>query len=876
SCLETDFPSNTLFILDEPVNPELVVDNIAVSNFQRVGPGATLDLAVSFQNYGQTDAPNVDWRVYLSKDGLLSQDDLLAYDSAVGGTTLTIPRSALGGVQGATQSISIPSLSDGRYRVLVEVDSAGAVAESVETNNVAASAESYLVGVDLQADAVSGAPGNTGPGNTVTLDLAFSNPGTDAAGSNIPFQVVLSPDKSFSSSDVVVYEGTFALSAGQVVAALPVSFTLPLNAPGGDYYFGLVLDPVTAAASTGQVAEADETNNAVFSGSVSTITQADLVLDKADLVDPNTGAPARAVYMGDTRTLSVDARNIGGADATGFNIGMVMSRDANLSLLSDWRVFDSPSTAVGGYSLSQCVDISAPASCTAGSFNLPVVLPSTDRLGQPLSTGDYYFFVQVDSFDEVTEMKEDNNTKMIIGPVRLYVPSPDVATARVQAPAASASGETIPVYRVFKNVGVQDSPAVKYRYFASVNERVTEQDVPLELVVNGAAVAEGTVTLARGGQDAATEFVRLPSNLAPGTYYVGAVLDTDNTVAELDEANNAGASTATMTVAAPSMRVSTVQLPDGTADRPYLFRLAATGASGAVTWSATGLPAGMQLDAATGMLGGTPTLADIYAFDVVASASGRTASARLVLRVLTGSTELSILTRALPPVINTNQPYGTSLAAAGGRRPYQWSITSGTLPKGLALGADGTISGTPVTAQVQTGESTLGLQVVDANGNRATGSVKVRVVASGSLLIRTLELPDAMTGSDYVADVQASMAGTATLASPLTWSVAAGELPSGVTLTTSLDRGLFSGKALEAGLFSFTLQVEDASGRVDTADYVVRIFPNTFRISADVPVSLFPGEQVALTLSSTSASPVSWRLYSGALPPGVSLSAEGV
>jgi hypothetical protein len=60
-----------------------------------------------------------------------------------------------------------------------------------------------------------------------------------------------------------------------------------------------------------------------------------------------------------------------------------------------------------------------------------------------------------------------------------------------------------------------------------------------------------------------------------------------------------------------------------------------------------------------------------------------------------------VVTTASPlPSASTLQPYTVILAAEDGVPPYTWSIASGTLPAGLALSADGVISGSPVTAAV--------------------------------------------------------------------------------------------------------------------------------------------------------------------------------
>jgi Putative Ig domain len=95
---------------------------------------------------------------------------------------------------------------------------------------------------------------------------------------------------------------------------------------------------------------------------------------------------------------------------------------------------------------------------------------------------------------------------------------------------------------------------------------------------------------------------------------------------------------------------------------------------------------------------------------------------------------LTITTTTLPNgTLNVAYP-GATLQATGGVLPYTWSITSGTLPAGLTLAANGTISGTPTGTT--TGASTFTVQVADsetpAMTNTASLSITITNLLSGN------------------------------------------------------------------------------------------------------------------------------------------------
>jgi hypothetical protein len=148
-----------------------------------------------------------------------------------------------------------------------------------------------------------------------------------------------------------------------------------------------------------------------------------------------------------------------------------------------------------------------------------------------------------------------------------------------------------------------------------------------------------------------------------------------------------------------------------------------------VTWSiASGaLPPGVTIDPATGTISGVPTTFGSFAAVVSGHDSWqapRLASAPITLTV--APVPLAIAAVTLSPA-NVMRSYQATLAASGGTGQTRWTLSAGSLPVGLSMGANGAITGTPTTI----GVATFTVQASDDGwaGNLATAALTLNVGA---------------------------------------------------------------------------------------------------------------------------------------------------
>jgi hypothetical protein len=162
---------------------------------------------------------------------------------------------------------------------------------------------------------------------------------------------------------------------------------------------------------------------------------------------------------------------------------------------------------------------------------------------------------------------------------------------------------------------------------------------------------------------------------------------------------NQATATLPMAVVAPSFTASMPPAPGAQLGVAYQLAGSASGAVGAVVWSVVSgaLPPGLSLDSATGLISGVPSATGAFTAGVRAQDSwdpSRAVTMSVAIAVTQTASALSVATSSLPNG-SIGRVYSAGLTAAGASGPVTWVIKSGSLPQGLSLAPDGTISGTP-------------------------------------------------------------------------------------------------------------------------------------------------------------------------------------
>jgi hypothetical protein len=335
-------------------------------------------------------------------------------------------------------------------------------------------------------------------------------------------------------------------------------------------------------------------------------------------------------------------------------------------------------------------------------------------------------------------------------------------------------------------------------------------------------------------------------------------------------AASASASPALASRSAP-LAITATSFLTATAGSAYQAKLGATGGTKPYTWSLGGgstLPAGLELDASTGKISGTPA-GPSGTFDFTAEVTdsesppvSATASESITVTV----TALTVTTVSLPAA-TAGASYSATLAATGGVGPYTWSIPLGSLPAGLKLhAATGVISGTAAAG----GNFSFVAAVTDSETEAqvSSASESISVIVAGLVVTTGSLLPTATSGVIY--SVKLGAAGGVT---PYQWSLASGALPAGLKLKST---GVLSGTTTATGQDNFTVQVTDSEAATVSATENVSLYVvNPVALPADLPGAAVNQSYDTSLQPAGGLAPYSYAITAGSLPAGLTLQPDG-
>jgi hypothetical protein len=237
------------------------------------------------------------------------------------------------------------------------------------------------------------------------------------------------------------------------------------------------------------------------------------------------------------------------------------------------------------------------------------------------------------------------------------------------------------------------------------------------------------------------------------------------------------------------------------------FTVSASGGTAPFTFSVVGgaLPAGLSLNASTGVVSGTPTTVGTQTGIVIRATDSLGAFANLAAFQIAVGARLSI---AGTPSQNATigVAYSFTPTTAGGAGAKTFSLASGTLPAGLSLNTStGAITGSPTTAGAS---SNIVLRVTDTSGTASLAAFTLTVTAA-----LTISGTPATTGQ-----VGTAYAFTPTAAGgvvPRTFALVAGTLPAGLSFEAST--GAITGSPTTAGTAAgLSIRVTDSLGAIAT------------------------------------------------------------
>lgn len=151
-------------------------------------------------------------------------------------------------------------------------------------------------------------------------------------------------------------------------------------------------------------------------------------------------------------------------------------------------------------------------------------------------------------------------------------------------------------------------------------------------------------------------------------------------------------------------------------------------------------------------------------------------------------------------------------------------------------------------------------------GQAGTANIQLADIA---IRVTTTSLPGGTVDRAYSATVQAERA-----SGTVTWVISQGTIPSGLSLNPST--GVIAGLPTTVGTFNFTVRATDSSALFDDQELSIVIAAQLTITTTTLPTGTVSALYSAQLQSAGGIGTVTWRLVSGSIPPGLTISQAGV
>jgi len=228
-----------------------------------------------------------------------------------------------------------------------------------------------------------------------------------------------------------------------------------------------------------------------------------------------------------------------------------------------------------------------------------------------------------------------------------------------------------------------------------------------------------------------------------------------------------------------------------------------------------------------------------------------------------------------PPAISVAvSPNTAQTIDQGQQKSFTASVANDAASKGVtwSVSGGGTMTGSTSTAVTYNAptpvNANLTATVTATSVADTTKSASVSVTVTPPPSVSTSSLPAGTVAAAYSQTLQASGG-----AGSLTWSLASGTLPNGLSLSGG---GVISGTPTATGTSNFTVQVADSGSPALSATKQLSITVNPAPLA--IVTTTLPSGTVQSTYSSTlqasgGTTPYTWSVTAGALPTGLTLNA---